>query len=294
VRSPGVSREAASKGAVVEIAERVIGSGHPELAHFGIDDSEAWGVGLPCGGEIDVWVQAYEPGPFEDAARDGARAAEVTMLAGPQAGARLVITPDGGRFGSLGSADWVHDTDAYTPRRHDLLLPSPDRHLRNTPSRGARRSASADSPSNGSDRLSARGDSGANGRGGTVSVGPASRPRRNRNRKRSRKVRSNLQRPSRPGAGGHAPAPTRTPGTPAAIDEQVWERTMNRLRRLILLLSVALAAVIARMAIDGPKLLRDLTGALIVVLLLCSLALRRQGVRLQPGASSETERVDAR
>jgi xanthine/CO dehydrogenase XdhC/CoxF family maturation factor len=84
------------EGAVVEIAERVISSGHPELAQFGIADSEALGVGLPCGGEIDVWVQAYEPGPFEDAARDGARAAEVTVLAGPQAGARLVITPDGG------------------------------------------------------------------------------------------------------------------------------------------------------------------------------------------------------
>jgi hypothetical protein len=69
---------------------------------------------------------------------------------------------------------------------------------------------------------------------------------------------------------------------------------MNRLRRIILLLSVALAAVIARMVIGGPKLLGGLTGALIVVLLLCSLALRRQGVRLQAGASSETESVDAR
>jgi hypothetical protein len=68
---------------------------------------------------------------------------------------------------------------------------------------------------------------------------------------------------------------------------------MNRLRRIILLLIVALAAVIARMVIDGPKLLGGLAGALIVVLLLCSLALMRQGVRLQPGASSETERVDA-
>jgi hypothetical protein len=69
---------------------------------------------------------------------------------------------------------------------------------------------------------------------------------------------------------------------------------MNGLRRIILLLSVALAAVVARMIISGPNLLGGLTGALIVVLLLCSLALRRQGVRLQPGASSETERVDAR
>jgi hypothetical protein len=69
---------------------------------------------------------------------------------------------------------------------------------------------------------------------------------------------------------------------------------MNRLRRISLLLSTALAAVVARTVINGPKLLGDLTGALIVVLLLCSLALRRQGVRLQPGAPSETERVDAR
>jgi hypothetical protein len=69
---------------------------------------------------------------------------------------------------------------------------------------------------------------------------------------------------------------------------------MNRLHRIILVLSVALAAVIARMVIDGPKLLGDLAAALIVVLFLCSLALRRQGVRLQPGASSETKRVDAR
>jgi hypothetical protein len=127
-----------------------------------------------------------------------------------------------------------------------------------------------------------------------VSVGPASRPRRNRNRKRSRRVGSNVEPPPRTATGGCTLEPTRTPGARAAIDEQVWERTMNRLRRIILLLSVALATVIARMVIDGPKLLGGLTGALIVVLLLCSLALRRQGVRLQPGASSETERVDAR
>jgi hypothetical protein len=48
------------------------------------------------------------------------------------------------------------------------------------------------------------------------------------------------------------------------------------------------------MVIDGPKLLGGLTGALIVVLLLCSLALRRKGVRVQPHVTSETERVDAR
>jgi hypothetical protein len=68
---------------------------------------------------------------------------------------------------------------------------------------------------------------------------------------------------------------------------------MIRLLRIILLLTVSLTAVIARMVIDGPKLLGGLAGALILILLVCSLALRRQGRRLQPGASSETERVDA-
>ncbi|MGA2930129.1 MAG: hypothetical protein ABSG43_29895 [Solirubrobacteraceae bacterium] len=43
---------------------------------------------------------------------------------------------------------------------------------------------------------------------------------------------------------------------------------MNRLRRVILLLSVTLAALIARMVIDGPKLFGGLAGALILVLLL--------------------------
>ena len=127
-----------------------------------------------------------------------------------------------------------------------------------------------------------------------MSVGPASRPRRNRNREQSRSAGSNVERPPRTATGGRAPEPTRTAGARAAIDEQLWERTMNRLRRISLLLSAALAAVVARMVIDGPKPLSGLTGALIVVLLLCSLALRRQGVRLQPDASSQTERVDAR
>ena len=49
------------EGAVVEVAEEVLASGVPRLLHFGIADEEAWDVGLPCGGEIDVWVERYEP-----------------------------------------------------------------------------------------------------------------------------------------------------------------------------------------------------------------------------------------
>ena len=49
------------EGAVVEVAEEVLRGGEPRLLHFGIADDEAWGVGLPCGGEIDVYVERYQP-----------------------------------------------------------------------------------------------------------------------------------------------------------------------------------------------------------------------------------------
>ena len=47
------------EGAVVEAAADVLRSETPRLLHFGIADSEAWDVGLPCGGEIDVFVEEF-------------------------------------------------------------------------------------------------------------------------------------------------------------------------------------------------------------------------------------------
>jgi xanthine dehydrogenase accessory factor len=47
------------EGAVVEAAAEVLRGSGPQLLHFGIADSEAWDVGLPCGGEIDVFVEEY-------------------------------------------------------------------------------------------------------------------------------------------------------------------------------------------------------------------------------------------
>ena len=49
------------EGAVVQEAEAVLAGGEPRLLHFGIADEDAWDVGLPCGGEIDVYVERYEP-----------------------------------------------------------------------------------------------------------------------------------------------------------------------------------------------------------------------------------------
>jgi xanthine dehydrogenase accessory factor len=41
---------------VVEAAREVLAGGEPRLLTFGISDDLALSVGLPCGGEIDVWI----------------------------------------------------------------------------------------------------------------------------------------------------------------------------------------------------------------------------------------------
>ena len=45
------------EGDVFEQAREVLQTGEPKLLSYGITDDMAWSVGLPCGGEIDVFVE---------------------------------------------------------------------------------------------------------------------------------------------------------------------------------------------------------------------------------------------
>ena len=45
------------EGDVFIQAEEVFKTGQPKLLSYGIADEEGWNVGLPCGGEIDVFVE---------------------------------------------------------------------------------------------------------------------------------------------------------------------------------------------------------------------------------------------
>lgn len=95
------------EGEVAVEALEVLDGGPPRLRQYGIADADAWDVGLPCGGEIDVWIARFEPRRFVDVARAGERAAEVTAVAGRQLGARMLVEPDGARSGELEAPEAV-------------------------------------------------------------------------------------------------------------------------------------------------------------------------------------------
>jgi xanthine dehydrogenase accessory factor len=42
---------------VYEKAQEVLETGQPQLVTYGISDDQAWTIGLPCGGEIDVFLE---------------------------------------------------------------------------------------------------------------------------------------------------------------------------------------------------------------------------------------------
>jgi len=45
---------------VFENAQEVLETGEPKLLTYGISDDLAWSVGLPCGGEIDVFLERVD------------------------------------------------------------------------------------------------------------------------------------------------------------------------------------------------------------------------------------------
>jgi xanthine dehydrogenase accessory factor len=71
-------------------AAEVIADGAPRLLTYGIDDDQAWSVGLPCGGEIDVFVERFE-GELPDPAEP---AVVLTVLEGERAGERRIAGAD--------------------------------------------------------------------------------------------------------------------------------------------------------------------------------------------------------
>jgi xanthine dehydrogenase accessory factor len=68
-----------------DVAERcmaALGGERPRVHTYGIADDEAWSVGLPCGGEIDVFVEPFQGAPPIE------RGTSYVAVAGAEAGRR--------------------------------------------------------------------------------------------------------------------------------------------------------------------------------------------------------------
>jgi xanthine dehydrogenase accessory factor len=76
---------------VYEHARQVLAGGAPRLLTYGISDEMAFSVGLPCGGEIDVFVEEGDPalvGRIRDVLEQDERAVLLTVVEGDVVGAR--------------------------------------------------------------------------------------------------------------------------------------------------------------------------------------------------------------
>ena len=88
-------------------AQEVMDTGTPRLLTYGITDDMALGVGLPCGGEIDVFVEPGRPQVDEHE-----RAVLFTVIDGDRFGSKLLVRDDGTTEGDGPAALAAHATDA--------------------------------------------------------------------------------------------------------------------------------------------------------------------------------------
>ncbi len=92
-----------------EAIMEVVREGAPRLMHYGISDELAASVGLACGGDIDVLVEAHRPGEAAWAALGEAMdqdeaALLITGLSEDIRANKMLIRADGSQIGSLGSS----------------------------------------------------------------------------------------------------------------------------------------------------------------------------------------------
>ncbi len=84
---------------VYEHACEVLETGTPQLLSYGIEDEQAWAVGLPCGGEIDVFLTTESAPRLPSERLERERAVELTVIEGEGRGARMLVFENGERIG---------------------------------------------------------------------------------------------------------------------------------------------------------------------------------------------------
>jgi xanthine/CO dehydrogenase XdhC/CoxF family maturation factor len=120
------------EGEVAELAKQVMASGEGVVQFFELDEDVVWGLGLGCGGKVDVYIE-----PLDDSAlyrrwlelvrmqRFAALATVIETSANSAIGkgARLLVADDGAVTGSLGDAALEAQVQAWVAHKRGELYP---------------------------------------------------------------------------------------------------------------------------------------------------------------------------
>jgi xanthine dehydrogenase accessory factor len=109
---------------VYDHACQVLQQGRPQFLSYGIADELAFSVGLPCGGEIDVFVESAPDALVERLLRiieTEERAILFTVVEGEPLGADLLVTEAGERFGE-GPEELADHVDELLRRGRNTLF----------------------------------------------------------------------------------------------------------------------------------------------------------------------------
>lgn len=95
------------EGAVFEEGTAVLAANRPKLLHFGVADETAWGVGLACGGTIEVFVEPLDTAVTQfmhTLSQNDQAGSTITVIRGPaeMLGRKLAVSRAGERLGTLG------------------------------------------------------------------------------------------------------------------------------------------------------------------------------------------------
>lgn len=96
------------ENAVIAAALESLKTNRAQLLHFGVPDETAWGVGLACGGSIDIFVKPVEQSFFDNlrsAWTERTSSVHVTVVRGSEhiLGREMLLREDGAVIGTVGN-----------------------------------------------------------------------------------------------------------------------------------------------------------------------------------------------
>jgi xanthine dehydrogenase accessory factor len=109
---------------VYGLAQEALGGGTPQLADYGISDELGLSVGLPCGGEIEVFVDEYERPLLErllSAAEQEEPAVLYEIVSGEGVGAKSLVFESGETLGD-GFGELPASVDELLRRGRSVLI----------------------------------------------------------------------------------------------------------------------------------------------------------------------------